>query len=313
MEYIFCTLIEKKVRVDMYLSTLFSDFSRSYIQKMIDRGQLKVNWKTITKNIKIENRDLVNLKIVIQKLDDIKAQKMDFDIIYEDDELIVLNKEAWINVHPVPGEWWNENTLVNWLLYHCKNKLSSIWWVERPWIVHRLDKDTSWVIMVAKSDKMMWILSDKIKKRNIWKYYLAIVNWVLTKDNFKIESYIGRDPYDRMKMTTKNPVNPKLAVTYWKVIKHIDNKYSLIMIKLETWRTHQIRVHLSSIWYPIIWDKTYWNSKVNKQMATLFQLKRQALHAYFLDIELYWKKHKFVAKLKDDMKRIIRDDIKTEF
>ncbi len=313
MEYIFCTLIEKKIRVDMYLSTLFSDFSRSYIQKMIDRGQLKVNWKTITKNIKIENRDLVNLKIVIQKLDDIKAQKMDFDIIYEDDELIVLNKEAWINVHPVPGEWWNENTLVNWLLYHCKNKLSSIWWVERPWIVHRLDKDTSWVIMVAKSDKMMWILSDKIKKRNIWKYYLAIVNWVLTKDNFKIESYIGRDPYDRMKMTTKNPVNPKLAVTYWKVIKHIDNKYSLIMIKLETWRTHQIRVHLSSIWYPIIWDKTYWNSKVNKQVATLFQLKRQALHAYFLDIELYWKKHKFIAELKDDMKRIIRDDIKTEF
>jgi len=152
--------------------------------------------------------------------------------------------------------------------------------------------------MVAKSDKMMNYLSETIKDRKIWKYYLAIVNWILTKDNFKIESYIWRDQYDRMKMTTKNPVNPKLAITYGKVIKHIDNKYSLIMIKLETWRTHQIRVHLSSIWYPIIWDKTYWNSKVNKQVATLFQLKRQALHAYFVEIDLYWKKHKFVAPLK---------------
>jgi len=313
MEYNFCTLIEKKIRVDMYLSTLFSDFSRSYIQKMIDRGQLKINWKIVTKNIKIENRDLVNLKIVIQKLDDIEAEKMNFDIIFEDDEIIVLNKDTWINVHPVPGEWWNKNTLVNGLLDHCKNKLSSIWWVERPWIVHRLDKDTSWVIMVAKSDKMMNYLSETIKDRKIWKYYLAIVNWILTKDNFKIESYIWRDQYDRMKMTTKNPVNPKLAITYGKVIKHIDNKYSLIMIKLETWRTHQIRVHLSSIWYPIIWDKTYWNSKVNKQVATLFQLKRQALHAYFVEIDLYWKKHKFVAPLKKDMRRIVKDEIKTEF
>jgi len=120
MEYNFCTLIEKKIRVDMYLSTLFSDFSRSYIQKMIDRGQLKINWKIVTKNIKIENRDLVNLKIVIQKLDDIEAEKMNFDIIFEDDEIIVLNKDTWINVHPVPGEWWNKNTLVNGLLDHCK-------------------------------------------------------------------------------------------------------------------------------------------------------------------------------------------------
>ena len=185
--------------------------------------------------------------------------------------------------------------------------------MKRPWIVHRLDKDTTWAIMIAKDDKMMSYLSETIKEKKVWKYYLAIVTGILTKDNFKIESYIGRDPNDRKRMTSKNPVNPKIAITYWKVLKHIDSKYSLIMLKLETWRTHQIRVHLSSIGYPIIWDKIYWNSKINKQAATLYRLKRQALHAYFIEIELYWKLVKFVAELKDDMKRIIKDEIKTEF
>jgi len=309
----FCTLIEKKQRVDMYLSALFNDFSRSYIQKIIDRWQVSVNSKKIIKNLKINNKDEISIEIVLEKLYEVLPEKMDFDVVFEDEEILVLNKESQINVHPVPGEWWNKNTLVNWVLCHCKENLPSIWWVQRPWIVHRLDKDTTGAIMIAKTDNMMNYLSKTIKDRKVWKYYLAIVSWILTKDNFKIESYIGRDQNDRMKMTIKNPVNPKLAITYGKVIKHIDSKYSLIMIKLETWRTHQIRVHLASIGYPIIWDRTYWNSRVNKQVATLYQLKRQALHAYFIEIDLYWKKHKFVAKLKGDMKRIIKDEIKTEF
>jgi len=314
MRYNFCVFLnEKKIRVDMYLSTLFNDFSRSYIQKVIDRWQVSVNSVKITKNLKIENRDEIQIEIVLEKLNEVLPEKMNFDIIYEDSEILVLNKDSNTNVHPVPGEWWNKKTLVNWVLEHCKNNLPSIWGVQRPGIVHRLDKDTTWAIMIAKSDSMMNYLSDTIKNRKVWKYYLAIVTWILTKNNFKIESYIGRDPNNRMKMTTKNPVNPKLAITYGKVIKHIDSKYSLIMIKLETWRTHQIRVHLSSIGYPIIWDKTYWNSKVNKQAATLYQLKRQALHAYFIEIDLYWKSMKFVANLKDDMKVIIKEEVKTEF
>jgi 23S rRNA pseudouridine1911/1915/1917 synthase len=234
---------------------------------------------------------------------------MDFDIIYEDDEILVLNKDAWINVHPVPGFEGNKNTLVNWVLEHCKNKLPTIWWVQRPWIVHRLDKDTSGAIMIAKTDKMMNYLSDIIKQRKVDKYYLAIVFGKIKTRNFKIESYIWRDPNNRLKMTTVNPVNPKIAITYWEVIEHINNKYTLVKVKIETWRTHQIRVHLASLWYPILGDKTYWNSRVNKEVATLFRLHRQALHAWKLDLKLYWKDMYFEAKLKDDMKRIIPEKI----
>lgn len=313
MKYNFCVIYEKNIRVDMYLSALFKDFSRSYIQKMIDNGQLMVNWKILRKNTKISFMDEITLEVITTKLEEIEPEKMDLDIIFEDNNILVLNKNPNINVHPVPWEWWKSSTLVNWVLYHCKESLPTINWVERPWIIHRLDKDTSWAIMIAKNDKMMSYLSETIKDRKVWKYYLAIVSWILTKDNFKIESYIGRDPNDRKRMTSKNPVNPKLAITFGKVLKHIDSKYSLIMLKLETWRTHQIRVHLSSIGYPIIGDKTYWNSKVNKAAATLYRLKRQALHAYFIEIDMYWKPMKFVAPLKDDMMKIIGDEIKTEF
>jgi len=305
MIYNFCTLIEKPLRVDIYLSALFNSYSRSYIQKMIDRGQVSINWEIVSKNIKIKNKDFIKIEIQIEKLQEISPEKMDFDIIYEDDEIIVLNKDAWINVHPVPWEDWNKNTLVNWVLEHCKNKLPSIWWVERPGIIHRLDKDTSWLIMIAKTDSMMNYLSEIIKDRKVDKYYIALVFWKIKNREFKIESYIWRDPNNRLKMTTVNPVNPKLAITYWKVLEYIDNKYTLVKIKLETGRTHQIRVHLSSIWYPIIWDKVYWNLRVNKEVATIFQLHRQALHAYQLDLKLYWKNIHFEAKLKDDMKRII--------
>lgn len=307
MIYNFCVITEKTKRVDMYLSTLFSDFSRSYIQKMIDRWQVSVNWESISKNLKIKNWDEIKIEIVIEKLEEIEAEKMDFDVLFEDREILILNKDAWINVHPVPWENWNKNTLVNWVLDHCKDNLASIWWVERPWIVHRLDKDTSWAIMIAKSDSMMNYLSETIKNREIWKYYIAIVNWKLKQREFKIESYIWRDPNDRLKMTAKNPVNPKIAITYWKVLEYIDNKYSVVEIKIETWRTHQIRVHLSSIWFPILWDKVYWNPKVNKEMATRYQLHRQALHAWKLNLKLYWKDFNIVANLKDDMKRIIWD------
>ena len=309
MIYKFCVITEKQKRVDMYLSALFSDFSRSYIQKMIDREQVSVNWKIISKNLKIKNRDEIEIEIVTQKLEEVLPEKMDFDIVFEDNEILVLNKEAWINVHPVPGEWWNKNTLVNWVLEHCKESLPSIWWVNRPWIVHRLDKDTSWLIMIAKSDSMMNYLADTIKNRQIDKYYLAIVVWKVKNPEIKIESFIWRDPNNRLRMTTLNPVNPKLALTSATVLEYIDNKYTLLKVKIETGRTHQIRVHLASIWYPILWDKTYWNVRVNKEIATRYQLHRQALHAWKLDLKLYWKDINFEANLKEDMKKIIWDII----
>ena len=307
MIYNFCVISEKQNRVDMYLSTLFNDFSRSYIQKMIDRWQVSVNNEKISKNLKIKNRDEIKIEIVVEKLEEVLAEKMDFDIVYEDRELIVLNKNAWINVHPVPWEDWNKNTLVNWILEHCKDNLPSIWWVNRPWIVHRLDKDTSWLIMIAKSDIMMNYLADTIKNREVDKYYLAIVIWKVKDNEIKIESFMWRDPNNRLKMTTLNPVNPKIAITYASVLEYIDNKFTLLKVKIETGRTHQIRVHLASIGYPIIWDKTYWNVRVNKELATTYQLHRQALHAWKLDLKLYWKDVHFKADLKADMKRFVED------
>ena len=304
MIYNFCVIIEKTKRVDMYLSTLFNDFSRSYIQKMIDRWQVSVNGGRISKNLKIKNWDEIKIEIVIELLEEVLPEKIDFDVVYEDKEIIVLNKDAWINVHPVPWEGWNKNTLVNWVLYHCKDNLPSIWGINRPGIVHRLDKDTSWLIMIAKSDIMMNYLADTIRNREVDKYYLAIVIWTVKNPEFKIESYMWRDPNNRLKMTTLNPVNPKIAITYWEVLEYIDNKYTLLKIKIETGRTHQIRVHMASIGYPIVWDKTYWNFRENKENATRYQIHRQMHQAWKLDLKLYWKDVSLKADLKDDMKRM---------
>ncbi len=301
MNFNFCVLLDKAKRVDMYLSTLFSDFSRSYIQKMIDRGQVILNWNEIRKNIKVKKWDEISLKVITESLD-VEPEKINLDIIYEDSELIVINKDYWVNVHPVPWEWGKKGTLVNAILYHCKDKLPSIGWISRPWIVHRLDKDTSWVIMVAKTDSMMNYLANIIKNRKIDKYYLAVVDWIITDKEFKIESFIGRDPNSRIKMTTKNPINPKIALSIWEVLKYIDDKYTLIKIKIETGRTHQIRVHMASIWHPILGDKVYGNLKTNKELLLKYWLKRQALHAYKLVLNLYWKRVEFMWSLKEDMK-----------
>ncbi len=310
MKIQFCTLLEKKLRVDMYLSTLFSDFSRSYVQKLIDRWQVQVNGKTFSKNLKISNKDEICIDVVIESLDEIEPQDLGIDIIFEDEELIVLNKDAWINVHPVPWEGWNKNTLVNGVLFHCKDNLPTIWGVNRPWIVHRLDKDTSWAIMIAKWDSMMKKLQEDLKNRtNIKKYYLAVVHWVVKDKKFTIESFIWRDKNNRLKMTAMDPLNPKTAITHGEVIDYIENKYTLLKLKIDTGRTHQIRVQLASINHFILGDNTYWNSKINTEIKTKYQLKRQALHAYELDLELYWKRQLFRAELKEDMKRIIPEGL----
>ncbi len=301
----FCIYIKEKQRVDMYLSTLFSDFSRSYIQKMIDAWDVSVNGKSISKNLKIQNKDEIIIQMHLEKLE-LQAENIPLDIVYQDENIALINKDAGINTHPTPwfdGKTW---TLVNGLLYHIKD-LAGIGWVERPGIVHRLDKDTSGLIMIAKNDKMMLYLQDIMKKREkIGKYYLAIVSWILKDQEFKIESFIGRHPVDKIKMTTKNPINPKIAISYVKVLKYIDEKYTLVEVKIETGRTHQIRVHLSSIWFPIIWDKVYGDKKINEEVEKKYNLKRQALHSYKLQIELYGTQKEFIWELKDDMWKMIK-------
>ncbi|MBF0913665.1 RluA family pseudouridine synthase [Candidatus Gracilibacteria bacterium] len=308
----FCVFSEKKLRVDIYLSALFSDFSRSYIQKIIDKGQVCVNGKIISKNLKISPKDELQIEIIPEKLE-ILPQKMDLDIIFEDENILIINKDSGINVHPVPGEGGRENTLVNGILYHCSDKndkkrfnLGTINGVERPGIVHRLDKDTSGIILIAKNDSMMNYLAEIIKNRKITKKYFAIVNGIVKDKEFQIESYIGRDSKDRKKMTTKNPINPKIAISEIKVLDYIDEKYSLLEVKILTGRTHQIRVHLASIGFPILGDQVYGNSKVNLEVFEKYGLKRQALHSKSLEFELYGKNRLFEAELKNDMKKFLK-------
>lgn len=306
MKYCFCVILEKQKRVDMYISALFESFSRSYVQKIIDNGFVLVNGHVCKKNIKLQNRDELEIHIVSEKVD-IQAEEISLDIIYEDENVLFINKDAWMNVHPVPWEDGKTGTLVNALLFHCREALPCISGEERPGIVHRLDKDTSGIIMVAKNDSMMHYLSDTIKERKIEKYYIAIVYWIVKDRELSIESYIWRDKYNRQRMTALDPVNPKLASTKAEIIDFIDNKYTVLRVKLETGRTHQIRVHLASIGYPIIGDNVYGNSKANTEAKTRYQMKRQALHAHTLELELYGKTKKFEWVVKSDMMKMIRD------
>jgi len=307
MKYHFSTYIEKPNRVDMYLSALFDDFSRSYVQKIIDQWQVSVNWVQISKNLKIKNQDEITLTVVIQKLEEVWPEDIPLDVVYEDSDFMVINKDAGINVHPVPWEGWKSGTIVNGVLHHCGEKMPCINWVERPGIVHRLDKDTSGLLMVAKTDTSMREISEVIKAKQVGKYYIAITAGKVKERKFTIESFIGRDPNDRQKMTARNPVNPRDALTHVELIDFVDNKYSVLRVKLETGRTHQIRVHLASIGYPILWDSKYGNLRVNKEIATRYQLHRQALHAFELELPLKTKTHHFKGELKADMNRIIGD------
>lgn len=303
MKYYFCVNIEKKQRVDMYISTLFWELSRSYVQKLIDTGCIMVNGKQVKKNLKLDPRDEINIEEIIIS-SELLPENIPLDIIYEDENICVINKDVGINVHPTPGIEGKKGTLVNALLYHCQWKLPVISWEERPWIVHRLDKDTSWVIITAKNDRYMKLLSEKIKNREVKKYYIAVVSWIFPEKQFTITSDIGRHRTDRTRMTTQNPINPKHAITHWKLLWCIDEKYSVLKIDLETWRTHQIRVHLASIWYPIIGDTVYGNKDINNLVIKEFDLQRQALHAFELHIDLYGKTRIFSADLKPDMQSI---------
>ncbi len=304
MNYNFSVNIKKKQRVDIYLSALFWELSRSYIQKLIDTGCVKINGKKVKKNLKLLPKDEVSIREIISSVE-VLPEKIPLDIIYEDENICVINKDVGINVHPTPWIEGNKGTLVNALLYHCRKKLPIISWEQRPGIVHRLDKNTSGVIMTAKNDMMMKYLWEKIKNRNIKKYYIAIVSWVLTEEKFTICSDIGRHPTEKTKMTTKNPINPKKAITHGEVLWYLDESHTVLKVDLETGRTHQIRVHLAAIGYPILWDEVYGNPKVNKMVATLYQLHRQALHAFEIKIELYGELRSFIAPLKKDMYSMI--------
>lgn len=259
------------VRIDSYLSEKIEHLSRSYVKVLIDQGMILVNGNTIKPSHKLQYEDKVQVTIPDPANLDILPQKIDLEITYEDDHVLVVNKPQGMVVHPAPGNY--ENTLVNSLLYHIK-ELSNINGVLRPGIVHRIDKDTSGLLLVAKTDKAHKSLAEQLKNHTINRKYMALVEGTIVEDNGTIDAPIGRDPKNRKKMAVTQH-NSKAAITHFQVIKRF-TKHTLIEAKLETGRTHQIRVHMSYINHPVVGDGTYGYRK-----QELYG-KGQLLHAYLI-------------------------------
>ena len=253
-------------RLDKFLADKYQKYSRTYIQKLIDINKITVNGNKIKKSYEVVKGDKVSVIIPPPKKPDIKPVAMELDIIFEDENIIVINKPSGLVVHPAPGNW--NNTLVNGLLAYTDD-LSGINGIKRPGIVHRLDKDTSGVMIVAKNNNSHQSLAEQFKKRKVKKVYHTIVKGVLPYESGKIDAPIGRDPDNRKKMAVKKN-NSKKAVTSFKLLEKRDN-FSYVQIQLLTGRTHQIRVHFSYIGHPVVGDKKYGNN--NNQVS------RQLLHA----------------------------------
>lgn len=257
-------------RLDKFLSEKMPDMSRSYIQKQIKDGNVMVNGKSVKSGYKLAVDDEVMVVIEPLKELTIEPENIPLDIIYEDSDIIVINKPKQMVVHPAPGHY--SGTIVNALLYHCKDSLSGINGVLRPGIVHRIDQDTTGVIVACKNDNAHRFIAEQLKVHSITRTYQAIVCNHVREESGTIESTIGRHPVDRKKMAM-NVKNGKNAVTHYRVLDNLNNRYTYIECKLETGRTHQIRVHMASIGNPILGDTVYGSSKCP------FKLTGQTLHA----------------------------------
>ncbi len=262
-------------RIDKLISRLDGNFTRSAVQKLIESGSVTVNGKIPAKNLKLKSGDGIEILIPKPVLPKALPENIPLDIVYEDNDLLVVNKPKGIVVHPATGNY--SGTLVNALLYYCGDSLSGINGILRPGIVHRIDKDTSGLLIVAKNDFSHKLLAEQIKVHSFTRKYQSVVYGNIKDDEGTINAPIGRHPTDRKKMavTEKNSRN---AVTHYKVLARY-NGFTHIELTLETGRTHQIRVHMAYIGHPVAGDEVYGCKKVIKQ------LNGQCLHAYFISFE----------------------------
>lgn len=271
----------QNIRLDKVIAILDADLSRSMIQKMLDDGKILVNEKKEKASYKTKLNDKISVEEVIAKEIELKAEDIPVEVIYEDVDIIVVNKPKGMVVHPANGN--PDGTLVNAIMNICKDSLSGIGGEIRPGIVHRIDKDTSGLLIIAKNDKAHINLSEQIKNREITKKYVALVRGVIKENNATIDMPIGRSDKDRKKMAVRK--DGKNAVTHFDVIKRY-NGYTYLDIKIDTGRTHQIRVHLAEIGYPIIGDGVYSNGR------NPFGVEGQMLHAKSLEF-----KHPITGKI----------------
>lgn len=249
-------------RLDKYLSNVLSDLSRTHINKLIEEGHVLVNGKTAKSSLKVKENDEVEVSIPEAKEVEINKEDIPLDIVYEDKDILIINKPQGMVVHPANGHY--EHTLVNAILFHCKD-LSGINGVTRPGIVHRIDKDTSGLICIAKNDYAHNKLAEQLKDHSMNRTYVALVRGIIPENSGEINLPIGRDPNNRQKMGVTR-TNSKEAITFFKVLKRYKD-HTLVECHLKTGRTHQIRVHLSYIGYPVEGDPLY----AGKKYDTLYK------------------------------------------
>ena len=259
---------EEGQRIDKYLSTMIEGKSRSFVQGLIDEKKVKANNKVIKSNYKLKKGDFIEVEVPEPVELNVSAEEMNLDIVYEDEDVLVVNKEKGIVVHPAPGNY--TGTLVNGILHHCSD-LSGINGVIRPGIVHRIDKDTSGILVIAKNDEAHNDLAAQFKEHSIKREYYALVEGKFSKINGTVDKPISRDKKERIKMAINS--DGKRAVTHYEVLEQYDKGVSLVKCTLETGRTHQIRVHMASIGHPLVGDLVYGYKRQK------FNIEGQALHA----------------------------------
>ena len=271
----------QSTRIDSVLSLLLPETSRSFIQKLIEEGSVALNGDVLTsKKYKVKVGDEVRLELPEPKELTVEPENIPLDIVYEDDDVLVVNKPVGMVVHPAVGNY--TGTLVNAIMYHCHDRLSSINGVIRPGIVHRIDKDTSGLLMIAKNNKAHESLSAQLAVHSITRKYIALVYNNFSEDEGTVDAPIGRDPRNRLRQAVVGSGdNGRRAVTHWRVLERF-GRYTLIEARLETGRTHQIRVHMAYIKHPLVGDPLYGPKSSNNVGKGTFASDGQYLHAAVL-------------------------------
>ncbi len=260
---------QEGMRIDSYVAEVCENLSRSYVQKLLKDGEILVNGKTVKSSVKVCVKDEIEVEIPEAVKPEIVAEDMELSILYEDQDVILVNKPKGMVVHPAPGHL--SGTLVNGLMAHCQDQLSGINGSLRPGIVHRIDKDTTGLLIVCKNDVSHNVIAAQLKEHSITRKYLAIVHGVIKEEQGTIDAPIGRHPTERKKMSI-NEKNGRHAITHYRVLERFQ-KYTYIECQLETGRTHQIRVHMASIHHPLLGDMVYGPQKCP------YSLEGQTLHA----------------------------------
>ena len=297
MERIVVERENEGMRLDAYITLKLNNLSRTNVKRLIEEANVLVNGKKQKVSYKVQKDDKIDVEIPEAKELNIKAEDIPIEVVYEDSDIIVVNKPKGLVVHPANGNW--DGTLVNAVMAICKDSLSGIGGEIRPGIVHRLDKDTSGLLIIAKNDEAHMNMSNQIKNREVKKIYYALVRGVISENEATINMPIGRSDKDRKKMAVNK--NGKEAVTHFKVIERFE-KYTLLEVKIDTGRTHQIRVHLSEIGYPVVGDAVYSNGKNE------FGVSGQLLHAKSLDFKhpINGKPMHLEANLPDEFRNVLK-------